>query len=92
MGHARPAGRGTSGGGSYIDHGSINYPQVLTKFLFCNNRRVDEHVCDQPDGGSSGFGEGDGGSAFIQPYNENPSVVPIQRATIAQGRNLAGAR
>jgi poly(3-hydroxybutyrate) depolymerase len=48
MGHAWPAGQDTSGGGGFIDHRSIDYPQVLTKFLFCNNRRVDNRVCDAP--------------------------------------------
>jgi poly(3-hydroxybutyrate) depolymerase len=46
MGHAWPAGQDTSGGGGFIDHRSIDYPQALTKFLFCNNRRVDDRVCD----------------------------------------------
>jgi hypothetical protein len=34
MGHAWPAGRGTSGGGGFIDHRSVNYPEVLSTFLF----------------------------------------------------------
>ncbi|MFL0795898.1 MAG: PHB depolymerase family esterase [Cellvibrionaceae bacterium] len=40
MGHAWPAGPGSSGGGSYIDHSNVNYPQYVTKFFFDNNRRV----------------------------------------------------
>lgn len=40
MSHAWPAGPGSSGGGSYIDHTHINYPAYITKFFFDNNRRV----------------------------------------------------
>ncbi|MFL0801851.1 MAG: PHB depolymerase family esterase [Agarilytica sp.] len=40
MGHAWPAGPGSSGGGSYIDHTHINYPDYITAFFFDNNRRV----------------------------------------------------
>lgn len=39
MSHAWPAGDGGSGG-SYIDHSHVNYPEVVTKFFFENNRRV----------------------------------------------------
>lgn len=48
MAHAWPAGPGTSGGGSYIDHATINYPAVLTQYLFCANARVpgDRGSCD----------------------------------------------
>jgi poly(3-hydroxybutyrate) depolymerase len=40
LGHAWPAGPGSTGGGPYIDHVTVNYPAVLTDFLFCANRRV----------------------------------------------------
>lgn len=40
MGHAWPAGPGTPGGGSYIDHTHINYPAYITDFFFTNNRRI----------------------------------------------------
>ncbi len=40
MGHAWPAGPGSSGGGSYIDHTHVNYPDYITEFFFNNNRRV----------------------------------------------------
>lgn len=40
MGHAWPAGAGSSGSSNYIDHASVNYPQTLTAFLFANNRRA----------------------------------------------------
>ncbi len=40
LGHAWPAGGG-SGLSAFIDNTSINYPAVLTAFLFANNRRVD---------------------------------------------------
>lgn len=40
MGHAWPAGPGSSGGGSYIDHSHVNYPEYITAFFFDNNRRV----------------------------------------------------
>ncbi len=40
MGHAWPAGPGSSGGGNYIDHTHINYPDYITEFFFDNNRRV----------------------------------------------------
>ncbi len=40
MGHAWPAGPGSSGGGSYIDHTHVNYPDYITEFFFDNNRRV----------------------------------------------------
>lgn len=46
LGHAWPAGSDTSGGGGYIDHTTIDYPEVLTAFLFCNNRRTSENECD----------------------------------------------
>lgn len=46
MGHAWPAGPGTSGGGGYIDHSTIDYPEVLTAFFFCNNRRTSANECD----------------------------------------------
>ena len=42
LAHAWPAGPGSAGGGSFIDHATINYPAVLTDFLFCANRRVPE--------------------------------------------------
>ncbi len=40
MGHAWPAGPGSSGGGSYVDHTHVNYPEYVTEFFFDNNRRV----------------------------------------------------
>ncbi len=40
MGHAWPAGPGSSGGGSYVDHSHVNYPEYVTAFFFDNNRRV----------------------------------------------------
>ncbi|MFL0801824.1 MAG: PHB depolymerase family esterase [Agarilytica sp.] len=40
MKHAWPAGRGSSGGGRYIDHTHINYPEYITSFFFDNNRRL----------------------------------------------------
>ncbi len=40
MGHAWPAGPGSSGGGSYIDHTHVNYPDYIADFFFSNNRRV----------------------------------------------------
>ncbi|MCG8423492.1 MAG: PHB depolymerase family esterase [Proteobacteria bacterium] len=40
LGHAWPAGPGSSGGGAYIDHSTINYPALVTEFFFCSNRRV----------------------------------------------------
>ncbi len=40
MGHAWPAGPGSSGGGNYIDHTHVNYPDYITEFFFDNNRRV----------------------------------------------------
>lgn len=47
LGHAWPAGPGSSGG-AFIDHTKINYPAVLTRFLFCANARVpgDRGNCD----------------------------------------------
>ncbi|WP_317932178.1 PHB depolymerase family esterase [Halioxenophilus sp. WMMB6] len=39
LGHAWPAGGG-SGASKYMDNSSINFPRVLTDFLFANNRRV----------------------------------------------------
>ncbi len=42
LGHAWPAGRGSSGGGTYTDHRTLDYPAFLSKFLFENNRRVAE--------------------------------------------------
>ncbi len=44
MGHAWPAGPGSSGGGSYIDHSHVNYPEYVTAFFFDNNRRVITNV------------------------------------------------
>jgi poly(3-hydroxybutyrate) depolymerase len=41
LGHAWPAGGG-SGLSAFIDNTSINYPAVLTAFLFENNRRVNQ--------------------------------------------------
>ncbi len=40
MGHAWPAGPGSSGGGQYIDHSYVNYPEYITAFFFNNNRRA----------------------------------------------------
>ncbi len=40
MGHAWPAGNDSSGGGNYIDHDHINYPEWITEWFFTNNRRV----------------------------------------------------
>ncbi len=40
MGHAWPAGPGSSGGGNYIDHTHVNYPEYITDFFFTNNRRL----------------------------------------------------
>ncbi len=40
MGHAWSAGPGSSGGGNYIDHSHINYPDYIADFFFTNNRRV----------------------------------------------------
>ncbi|MFL0799796.1 MAG: PHB depolymerase family esterase [Agarilytica sp.] len=40
MGHAWPAGPGSSGGGNYVDHTHVNYPEYVTAFFFDNNRRV----------------------------------------------------
>jgi len=44
MGHAWPAGNNSSGGGNYIDHAHINYPEWITAWFFANNRRVDSVV------------------------------------------------
>jgi poly(3-hydroxybutyrate) depolymerase len=40
LGHAWPAGNDSSGG-SYTDHGTIDYPAQVTQFFFANNRRAD---------------------------------------------------
>lgn len=40
MGHAWPAGNDSSGGGQYIDHNHINYPEWITEWFFDNNRRA----------------------------------------------------
>ncbi len=40
MGHAWPAGNNSSGGGNYIDHDHINYPEWITDWFFDNNMRV----------------------------------------------------
>lgn len=40
MGHMWPAGAGSSGGGIYIDHQHVNYPEYISQFFFDNNRRV----------------------------------------------------
>ncbi|MFL0798157.1 MAG: PHB depolymerase family esterase [Cellvibrionaceae bacterium] len=40
MGHAWPAGQGSSGSSNYIDHSHVNYPEYVTAFFFDNNRRV----------------------------------------------------
>jgi len=45
MGHAWPAGNDSSGGGSYIDHNHINYPEWITAWFFDNNRRVETDDC-----------------------------------------------
>ena len=39
LGHAWPAGGG-SGDSPFMDNQSVNYPAILTRFLFTNNRRV----------------------------------------------------
>ncbi len=41
MSHAWPAGSDSSGGGSYTDHSTIDYPAFLSAFFFNNNRRAD---------------------------------------------------
>lgn len=40
MEHAWPAGPGSSGGGNYIDHSHVNYPDYIADFFFSNNRRI----------------------------------------------------
>jgi poly(3-hydroxybutyrate) depolymerase len=47
LGHALPAGAGSSGG-AFIEHATINYPAVLTRYLFCANSRIpgDRGNCD----------------------------------------------
>ncbi|MFL0799029.1 MAG: PHB depolymerase family esterase [Agarilytica sp.] len=40
MGHAWPAGQGSSGSTNYIDHTHINYPDYISQFFVDNNRRV----------------------------------------------------
>lgn len=40
MDHSWPAGSDSSGGG-YTNHNSVDYPAVLTAWLFANNRRAD---------------------------------------------------
>ncbi len=40
LSHAWPAGSGSSGGGQYTNHSTIDYPAFLTQFLFDNNRRA----------------------------------------------------
>ncbi len=40
LSHAWPAGSG-SGGGTYTNHSTVDYPEFLTEFLFDNNRRAD---------------------------------------------------
>ncbi len=40
MGHAWPAGPGSFGGGSYINHNKVNYPNYIAKFFTDNNRRA----------------------------------------------------
>lgn len=47
MGHAWPAGPGSSGGGQYIDHSHVNYPEYVTAFFFDNNRRVVTNVAPE---------------------------------------------
>ena len=42
MGHAWPAGIGSSGSSNYIDHNHVNYPEYITAFFFANNRRVNQ--------------------------------------------------
>lgn len=42
MGHAWPAGIGSSGSSNYIDHAHVNYPEYITAFFFDNNRRVSQ--------------------------------------------------
>ncbi|MGH8660065.1 MAG: extracellular catalytic domain type 1 short-chain-length polyhydroxyalkanoate depolymerase [Gammaproteobacteria bacterium] len=91
LGHAWPAGRNTSGGGGFIDHRSIDYPQLLTKFLFCNNRRLDERVCD---GGSDGDDGDDGGpingSSECKDFTSNNWMHIYQgRATFCLGNACA---
>lgn len=91
MGHAWPAGPDTAGGGGFIDHGSIDYPQVLTEFLFCNNRRVDLRVCDGgPGGGNGGNGDPGSGSGECQEFTSNNWVHVLQgRATFCLGNACA---
>lgn len=45
--HAWPAGPDSSGG-AYTNHTSVDYPAVLTAFLFENNRRADLTGTDDP--------------------------------------------
>ncbi len=39
--HAWPAGSGSTGGGTYTDHTTMDYPAFVTEFFFANNRRAD---------------------------------------------------
>ncbi len=54
MGHAWPAGNNSSGGGNYIDHAHINYPEWITAWFFENNRRVDGEPPVQQDSDGDG--------------------------------------
>lgn len=90
LGHAWPAGPDTTGGGGFIDHRSIDYPQVLTEFLFCNNRRVDLRVCDGGPGGGNGGGDPGSGSGECQEFTSNNWVHVLQgRATFCLGNACA---
>ncbi len=40
MGHAWSAGADSAGGGKYISHDYVNFPQYISRFFFTNNRRV----------------------------------------------------
>ena len=48
LAHAWPAGPESSGGGAYVDHSTVNYPNYITEFFYRNNRRVPEQSKGNP--------------------------------------------
>ncbi len=59
MGHAWPAGNNSSGGGNYIDHDHINYPEWIAAWFFANNRRVGDPPPPPVDSDGDGVADAD---------------------------------
>lgn len=73
MGHAWPAGDNSSGGGNYIDHNHINYPEWITAWFFENNRRVTGEPPVQQDSDGDGVPDSSDNCPNVSNPNQEDS-------------------